>query len=134
MMDASVNFQDNIRKGLERDGIPTQFLNDTASCRVYYTPDEYLDVEALWAKVASVAFGNDGGLDEDACIAGSVTSRQAQEGVGPGSPTSPDEDAPRESKKGAAAGLVPPGRGDWSSLVAWSAVMLASLAFGASII
>jgi hypothetical protein len=132
-MDASINFQDNIRKGLEKDGIPTQFLNDTASCRVWYTPDEYLDVETLWTKVAQVSFGKDGGLDEAACIAGSVTTQEEQQGVGPGSPTSP-EGGPQPSKKGAASGLVIPGRGDWSTLIAWGVVVMGSIAFGASLI
>lgn len=132
-LDASVNFQDNIRKGLEKDGIPTQFLNDSASCRVWYTPDEYLEVETLWSKVANVAFGKDGGLDDAACISGSLTTKEAQQGIGPGSPTSP-EGGPQPSKKGAASGLVVPGRGDWKSVVAWGVVLISSIAFGASLI
>ncbi|KAF2024385.1 hypothetical protein EK21DRAFT_48162, partial [Setomelanomma holmii] len=55
--DAGVNFQDNIRKGLEMDGIPTQFLNDTASCRIWVEPQMYLNVSKLWEKTAAVAFG-----------------------------------------------------------------------------
>ncbi|KAK1910670.1 hypothetical protein P3342_008550 [Pyrenophora teres f. teres] len=37
-LEASVNFQDNIRKGMESAGVPTQFLNDTASARIWYQP------------------------------------------------------------------------------------------------
>lgn len=83
---AGVNFQDTIRHGLEKDGIPTQFLNDTASCRIYYEPNMYLNVSSLWSKAAEVAFGKDGGMDEGKCVAGSVTSKDEQTGKGEGNP------------------------------------------------
>jgi len=137
--DASVNFQDNIRKGLEGDGVPTQFLNDTASCRIWYQPEYYLNVTALWSKAAEVAFGKDGGLDEEACIAGSVTSQESQQGQGEGNPTSGGGDGdgstnstPSPSK--AAAGLTRPVQGGWAAIAVCASVVLSSMAFGASLI
>ncbi|KAF2448828.1 hypothetical protein P171DRAFT_219978 [Karstenula rhodostoma CBS 690.94] len=155
---AGVNFQDNIRKDLEKDGIPTQFLNDTASCRIYYEPNMYLNVSALWSKAADVAFGKDGGMDEEACVAGSVTSKEDQTGQGKGSPssggssgtgtnggsgsgsgngsgTSSDGSSPGPSEsKGAAAGAIKPAQGGWAAIFACSAVVLGSMAFGASLV
>jgi hypothetical protein len=155
---AGVNFQDNIRKGLEKDGIPTQFLNDTASCRIYYEPNMYLNVSALWSKAAEVAFGKDGGMDEDKCVAGSVTSKEDQTGQGKGSPssgsgsgngngsgsgagsgggsgTSGDGSSPSPSgSQGAAAGAIKPAHGGWAAIFACSAVVVGSMVFGASLV
>ncbi|KAL5425585.1 hypothetical protein PMIN04_002503 [Paraphaeosphaeria minitans] len=149
---AGVNFQDNIRKGLEKDGVPTQFLNDTASCRIYYEPNMYLNVSALWSRAAEVAFGKDGGMDEEACVAGSVTSKEDQTGQGEGSPSSGgsggsstnsgsgsgaggegSSPSPSESK-GAAAGAIKPAQGGYAAIFACSAVVLGSMAFGASLV
>ncbi|KAF2746168.1 peptidase S41 family protein-like protein [Sporormia fimetaria CBS 119925] len=102
---ASVNAQDNIRKGIEEQGIPTQFLNDSASCRVWPTPEEVLDVGALWKRIAKTAWGNNGAMDEAACVQGSVTSREAQTGRGEGSPVTANGD---QKKKGAAVGMRVP--------------------------
>lgn len=152
---AGVNFQDTIRKGLEKDGIPTQFLNDTASCRIYYEPNMYLNVTALWSKAAEVAFGKDGGMDEDACVAGSVTSKEEQTGKGPDSPSSGsngdagtntgsgnggssgsgDGSAPKPSgSEGAAAGIIRPAQGGWGAVFVCTTAVLGSMAFGASLI
>ncbi|KAJ4293592.1 hypothetical protein N0V90_008875 [Kalmusia sp. IMI 367209] len=147
---AGVNFQDNIRKGLEKDGIPTQFLNDTASCRIYYEPNMYLNVSALWSKAAEVAFGKDGGLDESACVAGSVTSKEAQTGQGEGNPSSGSGDAGNSgtgtgtsgdgstpspsSSKGAAAASVRPAQGGWGAILVCAAVVFGSMVFGASLV
>lgn len=147
---AGVNFQDTIRKGLEKDGIPTQFLNDTASCRIYYEPNMYTNVTALWSKAAEVAFGKDGGMDEDACVAGSVTSKEEQTGKGPSNPSGDGNgnsggngggdgtgsgSAPSPSgSKGAAAGLARPAQGGWGAVFACAAVVFGSMAFGASLI
>ncbi|KAJ4346780.1 uncharacterized protein N0V89_010712 [Didymosphaeria variabile] len=150
---AGVNFQDNIRKGLEKDGVPTQFLNDTANCRIYYEPSMYLNVSALWSKAAEVAFGKDGGMDEDACVAGSVTSTQNQTsngqgttssggnsgtGTNGGSPSgtgSSDGSSPSPSgSQGAAAGVIRPAQGGWGAIFVCSAVVLGSMAFGASLV
>ncbi|KAF2703052.1 peptidase S41 family protein-like protein [Pleomassaria siparia CBS 279.74] len=82
----TVNFMDTIRKGLEQDGVPTQFYNDSAACRLYYQPEFYLNVTAAWEKVAQVAFGKDGAMDDEACVAGSVSTKEAQTGGGEGNP------------------------------------------------
>ncbi|KAF1998183.1 hypothetical protein P154DRAFT_263693 [Amniculicola lignicola CBS 123094] len=135
--DATVNFQDNIRKGLENDGMPTQFLNDSASCRVWYTPENYFNVTSVWEKVALVAFGKDGGMDEDACVSGSVTSPQQQQGEGDGNPTTSGTASSSSAKptgtSGAAAGGARP-QGSWTAALVCGVVVMASMTFGASLI
>lgn len=122
--DASINFQDNIRAGLEAGGIPTQFLNDTASCRIWYEPDLYLNVTRLWEKAASVAWGKDGALDEAACVQGSVTKREAQTGQGEGNPSSTGNGTAQggSDKKDAAPSLRPVG-GKWFAVVVCAVVV-----------
>lgn len=121
--DASVNFQDNIRAGLEKDGIPTQFLNDTASCRIWYEPKNYLNVTTLWEKTAAAAFGgNNGGMDDGKCVQGSVTSREAQTGKGENNPTGGGAGNSGGAKKDAAASLRP----GWSAVVACAVVFVGS--------
>ncbi|KAH7396187.1 peptidase S41 family protein-like protein [Pyrenochaeta sp. MPI-SDFR-AT-0127] len=122
--DASVNFQDNIRAGLESGGIPTQFLNDTASCRIWYQPDMYLNVTKLWEKTASVAWGKDGAMDEAACVSGSVTKREAQTGQGEGNPSSSGNGNAQGSgdKKDAAGSLRPVG-GSWLAVIVCAVVV-----------
>jgi hypothetical protein len=144
---ASVNFQDNIRKGLESDGIPTQFLNDSASCRIWYEPKMYMNVTETWLRVAEVAFGKDGGLDTDACVSGSTATEEEQSGKGDGNPT-PSNPTPSgggngggvnggtptpSATTGAAASLGRPSKG-WSAIVACGAVVLGSMMFGASVL
>ncbi|KAF2272631.1 peptidase S41 family protein [Westerdykella ornata] len=125
---AAVNFADSIRWGLEKDGVPTQFLNDSASCRVWYRVEEYLDVRALWRRMARVAWGGKGvgGLDEGECVEGSVTSREQQTGLGPGTPTSHDggggEGKPK--KKGEAGRRFGSGEGAWTAVVVFLSVWL----------
>ncbi|KAF2467853.1 uncharacterized protein BDR25DRAFT_344615 [Lindgomyces ingoldianus] len=133
--DATINFQDNIRKGLENDGVPTQFLNDSASCRIWYEPAMYLNVTQVWAAAAEVAFGNSGKLDEKKCVTGSVTSQQAQQGQGEGNPTTPQSSssAKPSSSKGAAASVAVP-KGGWSAILMCGGVVASSMVFGASLI
>jgi hypothetical protein len=120
-LDSSVNFQDNIRAGLESEGVPTQFLNDTASCRIWYEPQMLLNVTMLWEKTAAVAFGgNNGALDEGKCVAGSVSSKEQQTGRGEGNPSGTTGD--KDDKKDAAAGLRP----TWSVALACGVVAVAS--------
>lgn len=125
VQDASVNFQDNIRAGLESGGLPTQFLNDTASCRIWYEPDMYLNVTRLWEKTAEVAFGNNGGMDEGACVSGSVTSREQQTGRGEDNPTSSNGDVQSGSDEEDAAGIVKP---SWTAMLVCATAILASWA------
>lgn len=132
--EATVNFQDNIRKGLEKDGTPTQFLNDTASCRIWYEPKNYLNVTSLWEKTALAAFGNNGGLDDSKCVTGSVTSQEAQQGQGAGNPTTSSGTAKPSKSKGAAAAAWREAQNGWSAVLACGGVVLASMAFGASLI
>jgi hypothetical protein len=120
--DASVNFQDNIRAGLEEGGVPSQFLNDTASCRIWYEPQMLLNVTMLWEKTAAVAFGgNNGALDEGKCVAGSLSSKEQQTGRGDGNPTG--SATGNGDKKDAAAGLRPA----WPAVLACGVVVVASL-------
>jgi len=127
VLDASINFQDNIRAGLENDGLPTQFLNDSASCRIWYEPRMYLNVSLLWEKTAAVAFGgNNGGMNESACVLGSFTSKEQQTGAGEGNPqtgqgdTSSNDDGDKED----AATLLTP---SWMSILVCAAIVLSSL-------
>ncbi|OAL46894.1 peptidase S41 family protein-like protein [Pyrenochaeta sp. DS3sAY3a] len=120
--DASVNFQDNIRAGLEKDGIPTQFLNDTASCRVWYTANMYLNVSAVWDKTAAVAFGGQNGtLDESACVAGSVTTTEQQNGLGDGNPSTNGTTAGGNDKADGAIGVRARG---WVAVVCAASVVV----------
>jgi hypothetical protein len=121
VQDASVNFQDNIRKGLENDGIPTQFLNDTASCRIWYEPQMYLNVTKLWEKTSAVAFGgNNGAMDEGKCVQGSVTNKEAQTGKGENNPTG--SGSGNGGTKSAAGAL----RVGWSAVLACGMIVVAS--------
>ncbi|EOA84180.1 hypothetical protein ACJQWK_01264 [Exserohilum turcicum] len=126
VLDAAVNFQDNIRAGLESAGVPTQFINDTASCRVWYEPQDYLNVTRLWDKAASVAFGGDrGNLNERACVAGSVTSREQQTGKGEGNPDTTGDGGGDgdDDDEDAASGL----RVAWSTTVVCAGAVALSL-------
>ncbi|KAI8933056.1 hypothetical protein NX059_009702 [Plenodomus lindquistii] len=125
VQDASVNFQDNIRAGLESGGMPTQFLNDTASCRIWYEPDMYSNVTRLWEKTAEVAFGNNGGLAEDACVSGSVTGREAQTGRGDDNPTGSNGNAQNGRDEEDAAGNVRP---SWTAMLVCATAVMTSWA------
>lgn len=103
---ASVNFQDNIRKGDEKAGVPTQFVNDTASCRMWMTPQMYMNVTAVWDAVADAAWGDKGAMDETKCVSGSGPSQQAAASSAAGITGTAK---PTSTKSGsAAAGLVVP--------------------------
>ncbi|KAI1511717.1 hypothetical protein L13192_06963 [Pyrenophora tritici-repentis] len=104
-LEASVNFQDNIRKGMEGAGVPTQFLNDTASARIWYQPGDFFNVTKLWERVAGVAWGKDGGLDEGAVVRGSMTGREQQTGRGEANPGSESDGGGKEDEEDAAVGL-----------------------------
>lgn len=127
--DASVNFQDNIRKGAEQAGVPTQFVNDTAACRIFYTPSMYLNVSEVWSAVADVAWGDGGKLDGRRCVSGSSTAEQLA-----ASSASASGSAKPTGSKGAAAavGRAPEPLG-MAPLVC-GAVVLLSTVFGAALI
>jgi hypothetical protein len=124
VQDSSVNFQDNIRKGLENDGIPTQFLNDTASCRIWYEPGMYLNVTSVWERTAAVAFGGkDGAMDQGRCVRGSVSSREQQSGGGTGNPGTNGTANGDGKKKDAAVGV----KVSWMVMMVCGFVVLSSL-------
>ncbi|KAF5854385.1 hypothetical protein GGP41_007181 [Bipolaris sorokiniana] len=125
VLDAGVNFQDNIRAGLESGGVPTQFLNDSASCRVWYEARDYLNVTGLWEKAARVAFGGKGGaLDEARCVVGSVTSREQQTGKGEGNPSAEVGDGSKGGDDEDAASGV---RVAWMTMVVCTSAVALSL-------
>lgn len=69
--DASVNFLDNVREG-DEDMTPSQFTNETANCRLWYTRKMATDIKEVWKAVADAAWGGkDGGIDQSKCVPGS---------------------------------------------------------------
>ncbi|EUC46788.1 hypothetical protein COCMIDRAFT_91896 [Bipolaris oryzae ATCC 44560] len=125
VLDAGVNFQDNIRAGLENGGAPTQFLNDSASCRVWYEARDYFNVTGLWEKTAQIAFGGEGGaLDEGRCVLGSVTSREQQTGRGEGNPSAEEGNGGNGGDDEDAASGV---RVAWMTMVVCTSAVVLSL-------
>ena len=61
----------------------------------------------LWEKTANVAFGNNGGMDEGACVAGSVTNKEQQQGKGDSNPESSGDGSAQggDDDEDAASGL-----------------------------
>jgi hypothetical protein len=132
--DAGVNFMDNIRAGREDAGIPTQFSNDSASCRVWYTTDMLVNVGKLWEATAEVAFGNDGKLDEGRCIAGSVATRDMQTGGGEGNPDASGTGAGKPKESDDAAWAVGRGGEAWRAVGACAFVVMLSMGIGAGMV
>lgn len=65
----------NSRDGYRRNGspdIPLQFQYEPADCRIYYTPEMAVDMEAAWKTVADTAFR---GINH--CIAGEINHPDA---------------------------------------------------------
>ncbi|KAJ8110420.1 hypothetical protein OPT61_g6730 [Boeremia exigua] len=94
----------------------------------------YLNVTALWAKTAQAAWGNNGALDDGACVSGSVTTREQQTGGGASNPSGTEDGAPGSSEsKDAAAGLRPSGDG-WTAIVVCAAVVVSSMGLGMGIV
>ncbi|KAF1830518.1 peptidase S41 family protein-like protein [Decorospora gaudefroyi] len=105
--DASVNFQDNIRVGAEKEGVPSQFLSEQSSCRMWYQSSDFFDVTNLWQRVADTAFG-----DEGKCVR--VVGPQGGGGGGNGG------DEPEDSAVGVRVG--------WATmLVCFAAVVFSGL-------
>ncbi|KAE8441746.1 hypothetical protein EG329_004490 [Mollisiaceae sp. DMI_Dod_QoI] len=65
-VDASLNVRDHILPGNQKDGIPAQFINEPADCRLFYEPSMIEDVNAIWKKAADAAWGS------AKCVAGSI--------------------------------------------------------------
>ncbi|KAJ9665374.1 hypothetical protein H2201_004451 [Coniosporium apollinis] len=73
----NVNFRDAIREGDEGEReVPQQFVWEAADCRIFYTAEMTLAVEATWRAAADSAFGT----GESKCVAG---------GIGGGAPVPP---------------------------------------------
>lgn len=69
--ETTVNFLDSVREG-EDVVVPSQFTNETANCRLWYSADMVQDVTEVWRVVADAAWGGpDGGMDEARCVPGS---------------------------------------------------------------
>lgn len=51
---------------------PLQFLNETAECRLFYTPKMLTNITAVWDAVARVAWDVKGGAGQE-CVPGSIT-------------------------------------------------------------
>lgn len=65
----SVNFRSGYHPGSDT---PMQFLNETAHCRLFYTPEMLANVTGIWDTVARLAWGVSGGSGQT-CVQGSVT-------------------------------------------------------------
>lgn len=57
-IDSAVNIKDIILRENLEDGIPAQFLYEEANCRLFYEPSMIMDVQNLWNKAASAAWGD----------------------------------------------------------------------------
>ncbi|EPS41573.1 hypothetical protein H072_4525 [Dactylellina haptotyla CBS 200.50] len=60
----NVNSLDNVRKGHEA---PLQFVEEAATCRMFYTKETLANIEALWNSIDDAAFGSGKG-----CAVGSL--------------------------------------------------------------
>ncbi|KAF3929061.1 hypothetical protein ABW20_dc0104546 [Dactylellina cionopaga] len=60
----NVNSLDNVRKG---HTAPLQFIEEPATCRMFYTPKTLASIEALWESIDDAAFGSGKG-----CAVGSL--------------------------------------------------------------
>lgn len=80
---------------------PIQFLNESAECRLFYTPAMLTNVTAIWDAVARVAWGIEGGAGQQ-CVEGSVTDGKP---IGNVNLTSADVELPKigTAKAGAKA-------------------------------
>jgi hypothetical protein len=65
-LDASLNVRDQILSTNLKDGVPAQFINEPADCRLFYEPSMTVDVRAVWKKAADAAWGS------AKCVAGSI--------------------------------------------------------------
>ena len=111
--------------------MPTQFVNDTAACRIFYTPSMYFNVSEVWSAVADVAWGDGGKLDGRRCVSGSSTAEQ--QAASSASASASGSAKPTGSKGAAAAvGRAPEPMG--MALLVCGVVVLLSTVFGAALI
>ncbi|KFY27445.1 hypothetical protein V493_03479, partial [Pseudogymnoascus sp. VKM F-4281 (FW-2241)] len=65
----SVNFRSGYHPGSDT---PMQFLNESANCRMFYTPAMLANVTNIWETVAQLAWGIGGGTGQS-CVRGSYS-------------------------------------------------------------
>ena len=77
----STNFRDALQpiKPGQYSDLPTQFVNETADCRLFYTPQMVGNVTAIWEMVAADAWGG-----ANKCVTGNKV--EAEQTI-PGTPT-----------------------------------------------
>ncbi|KAK4227423.1 hypothetical protein QBC38DRAFT_191754 [Podospora fimiseda] len=63
---ATLNVRDQILPESFGDGIPAQFVNETADFRLYWTEEMVRDIGEVWKAVTKVAFGG------EECVAGGI--------------------------------------------------------------
>lgn len=125
---ATVNFLDNIRQG-DEGMTPTQFTNETANCRLWYTREMALDVTEVWLKVADAAWGGvDGGIDEAKCVPGSYRKASLLEEPPASTVGSEGADTRNKGAMGAEGGRT--GAAAKSLDGGWAVALAVGLAFG----
>jgi hypothetical protein len=55
-LDNGLNFSDQILQANVKDGVPAQFIQEMADCRMFFTPDMIMNVTAMWEAAADVAW------------------------------------------------------------------------------
>ncbi|OBT43735.1 hypothetical protein VE00_05604 [Pseudogymnoascus sp. WSF 3629] len=130
----TVNFRSGYHPGSDT---PMQFLNESANCRMFYTPAMLANVTNIWETVAQLAWGIGGGTGQS-CVQGSysdgepvgetktvgkkVSSPDAVVGVGAGGGDT-NEDlglaVAGSGKGGAAATSAKEGAGNVARAVSW---------------
>jgi hypothetical protein len=61
-----INLRDQILRNNLEEGIPAQFVNEPADCRLYWTPEMIGDVSEVWKAAADAAWGG------KECVAGGL--------------------------------------------------------------
>jgi hypothetical protein len=66
-LDNGLNFSDQILQANVKDGVPAQFVQEMADCRMFFTPAMIMNVTAMWEAAANVAWRG------YACVAGGIS-------------------------------------------------------------
>jgi hypothetical protein len=66
-LDNGLNFSDQILQANVKDGVPAQFIQEIADCRMFFTPAMIMNVTAMWEAAANVAWKG------KACVAGGIS-------------------------------------------------------------
>lgn len=70
-IDNAMNTQDHILPDNFKDGVPAQYVNEPADCRMFYTPSMILDISKMWEAAADAAFNG------KACVVGGISAGMA---------------------------------------------------------